>query len=50
MLYDRDVPTKVRGKFCRTIIIPVMVYESEFWVVKVKHIHKKNVEEMWMLI
>lgn len=43
------MPTKVKGKFFRIVIKPTMLYESDSWVVKVKHIYKKNFEEIQML-
>ncbi|KAK9166421.1 hypothetical protein Scep_001612 [Stephania cephalantha] len=46
---DRNVPTKLKGKFYRTAIRPAMLYGSECWAVKQQQLHKMNVAEMRML-
>ncbi|KAK9101124.1 hypothetical protein Scep_024554 [Stephania cephalantha] len=49
VICDRNVPTKLKGKFYRTAIRPAMLYGSECWVVKQQQLHKMNVAEMRML-
>ena len=49
VLCDHKVPTKLKGKFYRTAIRPVMLYGSECWAVKQQHTQKMCVAEMRML-
>ncbi|KAK9118568.1 hypothetical protein Scep_016661 [Stephania cephalantha] len=49
VICDRNVPTKLKGKFYRTAIRPAMLYGSECWAVKQQQLHKMNVAEMRML-
>jgi hypothetical protein len=34
VLYDPRVPLKLKGKFYRTVIRPIMLYEIEYWSTK----------------
>ena len=45
-IYIQD---KVKGKFYRIVIIPAMLYGSEYWALKRQHEHKIEVAEMRML-
>lgn len=49
MLCDRSIPLKLKGKFYRTAIRPVLFYNAECWASKKEHIQKFGVTEMWML-
>lgn len=49
VLGDRRIPTKVKGMYYRITIRSAMLYGSEYWLVKVQHIHNISVAEMWML-
>ena len=39
----------LKGKFCKTVIRPAMLYGTECWAVKKKHIHKMSIAEIRML-
>src|SRR5215470_4611566 len=49
VLCDRKIPLKLKGKFYRTAVRPVMLYGSECWAVKGQQEHKMGVAEMRML-
>ncbi|KAK9140212.1 hypothetical protein Scep_009893 [Stephania cephalantha] len=49
VICDRNVPTKLKGKFYRTAIRLAMLYGSECWAVKQQQLHKMNVAKMRML-
>ena len=49
VLCDRNVPQKLKGKFYRTAIMPVMLYGTECWATKRQHIQKMSVADMRML-
>ena len=49
VLCDRRIPLKLKGKFYRTAVRPVMLYGTKCWVVKREHIHKMSMIEMKML-
>jgi hypothetical protein len=49
VLCDRQMPTKLKGKFYRTVVRPAMTYGAECWPIKKTHIHKMDVAEMRML-
>ena len=49
ILCDKKVPQKVKGKFCRTAVRPVMLYGAECWPTKRQQIHEMSVAEMRML-
>ncbi|KAM1263569.1 hypothetical protein ACFX2G_029171 [Malus domestica] len=49
VLCDRRRPLKLKGKFHRTTIRPMMLYGTECWTVKHQHVHKMGVAEMRML-
>ncbi|KAM3301760.1 hypothetical protein P3S67_016262 [Capsicum chacoense] len=49
VLYDRKVPPKLKGKFYRVAVRPVILYGAECWSVKNFHIQKLKVTEMRML-
>ena len=38
ILYDRRVPQKLKDKFYRTMICPVMLYGAECWHTKRRHV------------
>ena len=49
ILYDKRVPQKLKGKFYRTTIRPAMLYGTECWPTKRRHVQQLNVAEMRML-
>ena len=49
VLCDRRVPQKLKGKFYRTTIRPAMLYGTECWPTKSRHVLQLSVAEMRML-
>ncbi|WP_317593309.1 hypothetical protein, partial [Lactiplantibacillus plantarum] len=49
VLCDGKIPLKLKGKFYRRAIRPVLLYGSECWAVKYQHEQKTSVAEMRML-
>ena len=49
ILCDKRVPQKLKGKFYRTAIRPVMLYGAECWPTKRRHVQQLSVVEMRML-
>jgi hypothetical protein len=49
VLCDPRVPLKLKSKFYRTAIRPVMLYGAEYWPTKSRHIQQLSVAEMHML-
>ncbi|KAF3624979.1 putative signal peptidase complex subunit 1-like isoform X1 [Capsicum annuum] len=49
ILCDKKVTPKLKGKFYRVAVRPVMLYGAECWPVKNSHIQKLKVAEMRML-
>jgi hypothetical protein len=49
VLCDKRVPQKLKGKFYRTTIIPVMLYRAESCLTKRRHVQQLSVIEMRML-
>jgi hypothetical protein len=49
VLCDPRVPLKLKGKFYRTAIRPVILYGAECWPTKRRHVQQLNVAEMRML-
>ncbi|XP_070057641.1 uncharacterized protein [Nicotiana tomentosiformis] len=49
VLYDKNVPPKLKGKFYRVVVRPTMLYGAECWPVKIAHVQKMKVAEMRML-
>ena len=43
------MPTKLKGRFYRTTIRPVLTYGAECWPIKKQHMHKMDVANMGML-
>ena len=43
------IPLKLKGKFYRTVIRPILLYGSECWTVKYQYEQKMSVVEMRML-
>ena len=46
---DHRISIKLKGKFYRTIIRPVIFNGTECWVVRKQHIHKLSQAEMRIL-
>jgi hypothetical protein len=49
VLCDPTVPLKLKDKFYRTAIRPVMLYEAECWPPKRRHVQQLSIAEMCML-
>ncbi|KAF3680692.1 putative pre-mRNA-processing factor 6-like [Capsicum annuum] len=49
VLYDKNVPLKLKGKFYRVAVRPAMLYGAECWPIKHCHTQKLKVAEMRML-
>ena len=49
VLCDRKFPSRLKGKFYRAAIRPVLLYETECWTVKKSFEHKMEVTKMCML-
>jgi hypothetical protein len=49
VLCDPRVPLKLKGKFYRTVIRPVMLYGAECWSTKRRHVQQLSVAEMRLL-
>jgi hypothetical protein len=49
ILCDKKVPNKLKNKFYRMTIRPVMMYGAERWATKGQHIQKMNVAKIRML-
>jgi hypothetical protein len=49
VLCDHRVPLKLKGKFYRTAIRPVMLYVAECWPTKMRHVQQLSVVEMRIL-
>ena len=49
VLCDKRVPQKLKGKFYRTAIRPVMLYGTECWPTKRRHEQQLSIAEMRML-
>ncbi|WP_227626107.1 hypothetical protein, partial [Klebsiella pneumoniae] len=48
-LCDKKVPIKLKGKFYKMVVRPIMLYGVECWPLKEKHRSKLSVTEMRML-
>jgi hypothetical protein len=48
VLCDPRVPLKLKGKFYRTAIRPVMLYDAECWPTKRRHVQQLSIAEMRM--
>jgi hypothetical protein len=46
---DKNVPNKLKDKFYKTAIRPVIMYGAECWATKGQHVQKMSVAEMRML-
>ncbi|KAG2651069.1 hypothetical protein PVAP13_1NG174019 [Panicum virgatum] len=46
---DKRLPQKIKDKFYRTVIRPVMLYGAECWPTKRRHVQQLSVAEMRML-
>jgi hypothetical protein len=49
VLCDPRVPLKLKCKFYRTVIRPVMLYRAEYWPTKRRHVQQLSVAKMRML-
>ena len=48
ILCNHRIPFKLKGKFYKTVIRPVLLYGIKCWAVKRKHIQKMTVVEVIM--
>ncbi|XP_070050314.1 uncharacterized protein [Nicotiana tomentosiformis] len=49
VLHGKKVPPKIKSKFYRVVVRPMMLYEVECWPIKIAHVQKIKVVEMRML-
>jgi hypothetical protein len=49
VLCNSRVPLKLKGKFYRTAIRPVMLYGAEYWPTRRRHVQQLSLAEMRML-
>jgi hypothetical protein len=49
VLCDRKVPQKLKVKFYRTVIWPVILYRAECWSTKKWHVQEPSIAEMRIL-
>ncbi|XP_070005562.1 uncharacterized protein [Nicotiana sylvestris] len=49
VLYDKNVPPKLKGKFYKVVVRPAMLYGAECWQVKNSHVQNIKVAEMRIL-
>jgi hypothetical protein len=49
VLCDKKFPNKLKDKFYRTAIRPVMMYGAECWATKGQHVKEMSVAEIRML-
>lgn len=49
VLCDKQIPSKLKGKFYWIVVRPMLLYETEWWTIKCSHIDKVGVDEMRML-
>jgi hypothetical protein len=49
VLCDPRVPPKLKGKFYRTAIQPIMLYGAECWPIKRRHVQQLSIAKMCML-
>ncbi|XP_070031856.1 uncharacterized protein [Nicotiana tomentosiformis] len=49
VLYDKNVPPRLKGKFYRVVVRLAMLYRAECWSVKKSHVQKMSEAEMRML-
>jgi hypothetical protein len=49
VLCDSTVPQKLKCKFYMTVIRPAMLYKSECWPTKKRHVQQLSLAEMCML-
>ncbi|XP_018631867.2 uncharacterized protein [Nicotiana tomentosiformis] len=49
VLYDKNMPLRLKGKFYKVAVRPIMLYEAECWTIKNSHTQKLKVAEMRML-
>ncbi|XP_019235312.1 PREDICTED: uncharacterized protein LOC109215660 [Nicotiana attenuata] len=49
VLYDKNVPLRLKCKFYKVVVRPTMLYEAECWPVNNSHVQQMNVAEMRML-
>lgn len=45
-----SVPIKLKGRFYKISMRPIMLYHIEYWAMKKQHIHKISVAKLRMLI
>ncbi|KAG5614626.1 hypothetical protein H5410_014450 [Solanum commersonii] len=49
VLFDKKIPSRLKGKFYRVVVRPALLYGAECWPVKNAHVQKMHVAEMRML-
>lgn len=46
---NRKVPLKLKGKFYEMVVKPIMLYEVEYWIMKLAHKQKMIVIKIRIL-
>ncbi|XP_075087869.1 uncharacterized protein LOC142169844 [Nicotiana tabacum] len=49
VLWNKNVPVRLKGKFYKVVVKPTLLYGTEYWPVKNSHTHKLKVDEMRIL-
>ena len=49
ILCDKRFPARLKGKFYRVAVRPVMLYGTECWAIKKTQARKLKIIEMWTL-
>ena len=48
-LCDRRIPLRLKGRVCRMVVRPALLYRAECWPIKKSHIQRMSVAEMRMI-
>lgn len=48
ILYDKIIPMRLKGEFCKSVMRPTILYGSECWSVDKKIEHRWEFSEEWM--
>ena len=49
MLCDKRMPIGLKGKVYRMVVIPAVLYGSEYWPIKTTQVQRLTVAEMMMI-
>ena len=48
-MYDKKIPLKLKGRVCRMLIRPILLYGAKCWSIKRSHIRRMMAAEMRMI-